>query len=157
MVGARLADDGTLATVQLLDNVNRCADGADECVVYIVGPSEAEPDVRYAGDAMVRLPILMTVMMVDENDVGTTCAIAGFGRVNWQDVVERGPTIAMLGRDVLQQLSDQARQAGSLRYRLLWCPVSDSRAADANPWGRSWRLRLSPLSLGPRRGGGVQP
>lgn len=147
MVGARLLGEGTLATVRLLDNVNQCVADSTDCVVYVVDPSEADPDVAYAGDTMVRSPLLMRVMLVPENDTARKCAAAELSPVNWLDVVERGPTIALLDAAVLDKMSRQAEATNS-GYRLMWCPLGDSRS---NPWGQSWRLRLLPKSVDPRR------
>jgi hypothetical protein len=152
IVGARLLDEGTLATVSLLGNDNHCAEDGATCFVYVVEPAEADPDLTYAGNAMVRVPVPMTVMLIEETAAArVSCTLAGLARVNWQDIVETGPTIATLGRDVLQRMSAEALDAAGVRYQLVWCPVAESRTADSNPWGRSWRLRLVRRSGDTRR------
>lgn len=151
--GAKLGDS-PLAIVGFLGNdLNRCVDGLDDCRVYRVAQTEADPEIAYAGDALVKHPTLLSVFLAREDDHDLlTCLGAGLRQVEWFDVVERGRTIANPEPPDLQQVFEWARGADrmSVRYRLVWCPAT----GDPKPFGQSWRLRVEPKSVDPLRGPG---
>jgi hypothetical protein len=148
--GAKLGDS-PLATVSLLGNdLNRCVDGIDDCRIYRVAQTEADPEIAYAGEAIVQRPTLLSVFMAREDDHNLlTCLSAGLRQVEWFDVVERGRTVANPDPSDLQQVFEWAQGADlvSTRYRLIWCPTT----GDPKPFGQSWRLRVEPRSLDPLR------
>lgn len=137
--------------VPLVGNDTPCFDGTIDCRRYRVAQTSADPNIAYAGGAILTPLTLMTVWMATEGQTDTRdpdlCGVELSVRVlRWVDVVEQGRTVAKL-TSVADKVFAEAQRPGALstRYRLVWCSMeTPSRFV-----GKSWRLRIAPKSAGP--------
>lgn len=97
----------------------------------------------------IAYPMMMNVVLLQENDPNLHACLIGQRPIEWRDVVELGRTVANLESGNLKTMVEWARTptTASARYRMVWCPLpagTESFGRDLKPVGQSWRLLVRP-------------